>query len=72
MKKQLTRQEEFEIMKVVLDKLLLLGILIMAYGFWRTIELSVSFWYGLIIMLSGGLILLLFMMLLVKEYNYMK
>jgi len=71
-RKQLSRDEEFQIMKLVLDKFLLLGVAIMGYGFWKTIELTTSFWNGLYIMLSGGVILLIFMVMLVKEYDYMK
>lgn len=71
-KKHLTRQEEFEIMKLVLDKFLWLGMGIMAYGFWRLISTSADIWYGLTVLLGGAVVLVLFMLLLVREYNYMK
>ena len=35
MKKRLTQQQEFEIMKLVLDKFLWLGFAVMAYGVWN-------------------------------------
>jgi hypothetical protein len=72
MKRTITRQEEFEIMKLVMDKFLWLGVLIMSYGFYRIVALSESFWYGLSVLVTGAIILLLFMWILMKEYNYVK
>lgn len=72
MKKHLTKQEEFEIMKLVLDKFLWLGVGIMGYGFWKVISLSNELSYGFGIMLAGAIILIIFMVLLIKEYNFMK
>jgi hypothetical protein len=72
MKRSITRQEEFEIMKLVLDKFLWLGVLIMAYGFYRIASIDESFWYGFSVLVSGAILLLLFMWIIVKEYNYMK
>lgn len=72
MKRTITRQEEFEILKLVLDKFLWLGVLVMAYGFYRIVALSESLWYGLSILAAGAAILLLFMWILMKEYNYSK
>jgi hypothetical protein len=57
MKRVITKQEEFEIMKLVLDKFLWLGVIIMAYGFYRIVSISESFWYGLSILAAGALIL---------------
>lgn len=67
-KKKLTRQEEFEILKLVLDKFLWVGFLIMLYGLYRVITTS-SFAMGLWIMAGGALILVLLMVLLVREYE---
>ena len=72
MKKHFTRQEEFEIMKLVLDKFLWLGAGLMAYGLYKMLIANQSIWYGLAIMLCGGLIFFIFMGMLVREYNYMK
>lgn len=72
MKRTITRQEEFEIMKLVLDKFLWLGVFVMAYGFYRIVALNESFWYGLSVLATGAIILLLFMWILMKEYNYSK
>ena len=67
-KKKLTRQEEFEILKLVLDKFLWVGFAVMLYGLYRTITES-SFVMGLWIMAGGALILVLLMVLLVREYE---
>jgi hypothetical protein len=69
-KKKLTRAEEFEILKLVLDKFLWTGLAIMLYGLWRTVN-DVSYSTGLWIMLGGALILVLLMVLLVREYEVM-
>ena len=70
MKKKLTRQEEFDILKLVLDKFLWVGFAIMLYGLYRTIS-EASYQIGLWIMLGGGLILVLLMVILVREYEIM-
>ena len=72
MKRIVTKSEEFEIMKLVLDKFLWLGVIIMAYGFYRLVNLDESLWYGLSVLGAGALILLLFMWIIMKEYNYVK
>ncbi|MBU0536596.1 MAG: hypothetical protein KKE20_06530 [Nanoarchaeota archaeon] len=69
-KKQLTLQQEFEIMKLVLDKFLWLGFGVMAYGMWTFFakgfdELATS----ISLMVAGSIILLIFMILIVKEYE---
>lgn len=72
MKRVITKQEEFEILKMVLDKFLWLGLFIMAYGFYRIIGLNENFWYGFSILIAGAILLLLFVWILIKEYNYVK
>ena len=71
MKKKLTRQEEFEILKLVLDKFLWVGFLIMLYGLYRTMG-GTTLATGLWIMAGGAVILLLLMTLLVREYEIAK
>jgi Ca2+/Na+ antiporter len=68
----MTREEEFDIMKLVLDKFLWLGVIIMGYGFYKIITLNESLSYGFAIMLAGAILLIIFMVLLIKEYNFMK
>ena len=74
MKKRLTQSEEFEIMKLVLDKFLWLGFAIMAYGLWVMVRGEVTDFVlkGLSFMIAGAIILILFMILLVKEYEILK
>jgi hypothetical protein len=72
MKKHLTKQEEFEIMKLVLDKFLWLGIFILGFGFWRMIASPESLGYSFLIVISGAILLIIFMVMIVREYEYMK
>jgi hypothetical protein len=72
MKRVITKQEEFEILKLVLDKFLWVGVLIMAYGFYRIVSIQESYWYGFVVLASGALIMVLFTWILMKEYNYVK
>jgi len=67
MKKRLTQSEEFEIMKLVLDKFLWLGVAIMAYGLWKILEQSSV--AGLSLIVVGAIVLVLFMIIIVKEYE---
>lgn len=69
-KKRLTQQQEFEIMKLVLDKFLWLGFIIMTYGLYRMFQLDTA--NGLLIVLAGAVVLLIFMYLIVKEYEIIK
>ncbi len=69
-KRKLTRQEEFEILKLVLDKFLLLGFGIMAFGLYQLNKTaSLDAFY---IMFSGAAILVIFTLLIIKEYEIMK
>ena len=70
MKKRLTEQQEFEIMKLVLDKFLWLGFGVMAFGLYvmLTQDMSEGFYY----MIIGTVLLVLFMILIVKEYEIVK
>ncbi len=69
-KKKLTRQEEFDIMKLVLDKFLWLGVGIIAYGFYTMITVTENLSQGLAILLAGAIILIILMILIVREYEY--
>jgi hypothetical protein len=70
MKKKLTQNEEFQIMILVLDKFLLLGFAILAFGLYNMFMVSLA--SGLLLIVAGSFILLLFMVLLVKEYEIIK
>jgi len=70
MKKRLTPSEEFDIMKMVLDKFLWLGVAIMAFGLYRIfVGTSMS---GFSLIITGSIILVLFLILIVKEYEIVK
>jgi hypothetical protein len=72
MKKHLTRQEEFDILKIVLDKFLLLGVFLLAYGLYQIIESSTSMLIGLCVMFGGVILLIILAIILVKEYEFIK
>ena len=67
MKKKLTQQEEFEIMKFVLDKFLWLGFFLMVFGIYK-MGMN-SFNAGISWLISGVIVLLLFLIMIVKEYE---
>lgn len=71
-KRHMTHQEEFEIMKLVLDKFLWLGVAIMAFGFYKMITFSDSMGYGLSVLAAGAILLIVFMIILIKEYNFLE
>jgi len=72
MKKQLTRQEEFDVLKIVIDKFLLLGVFLLGYGLFKIIESAQDFTIGLIVIIGGVILLMLLTMILVKEYEFQK
>ncbi len=72
MKRHLTRQEEFDILKLVLDKFLLLGMFLLALGLYNIIQESTSLIVGLAVMLGGVVLLIILAVLLVKEYEFIK
>lgn len=73
MKKRLTQSEEFEIMKLVLDKFLWLGFAIMGFGLYSLINgTAENFLKGFLFMIGGAIVLVLFMVLIVKEYEILK
>jgi len=72
MKKHLTRQEEFDIMKLVLDKFLLLGVFLLALGLYNIINASTNMFVGLAVMLGGVVLLIILTIILVREYEFIK
>jgi hypothetical protein len=71
MKKRLTRLEEFEIMKLVLDKFLWLGFGIMIYGLYVMAAL-LDITKGIWLLMGGAIVLLIFLIIIVKEYEVIK
>lgn len=66
-KKRLTREEEFAIMKLVLDKFLWLGFGVMLFGVY--LAFTQALLQGTAFIISGALMLVLFIGLIVREYE---
>ncbi len=72
-KKRLTQQQEFDIMKLVLDKFLWLGTAIMAFGLLNMwVEGIAGIKSALLIMVAGAVVFVLFLVMVVKEYEIIK
>ncbi len=70
-KKRMTEDQEFQIMKLVLDKFLWLGFIVMGWGMYTSIRdemILPGLWY----MVAGAVLLFLFVILIVKEYEVWK
>jgi hypothetical protein len=67
-KKRLTHDQEFQIMKLVLDKFLWLGFVVLAYAVYLG-AVKDDFGPALAWGISGVVILVLFMVLIVREYE---
>jgi hypothetical protein len=70
MKKRLTGDQEFQIMKLVLDKFLWIGTLIMVLGLW--VMFTGKLLDGVAFMSIGAIVLVLFLIIIVKEYEIVK
>jgi len=70
MKRRLSEQQEFEIMKLVLDKFLWLGFGIMAYGLY--VMYAAEAITGLVWIIAGAVILLIFTWIITKEYEIIR
>lgn len=68
-KLKLTRDEEFKILTIILDKVLLLGIATLAGGIFLLLLPSYDVWLGLTITLIGAMILLMFTAIIMKEVH---
>jgi len=69
MKKRMTSQQEFEIMKMVLDKFLWIGFVVMAYGVYKMLTVGME---GLYYVFIGAVVLVLFLVVIIKEYEIIK
>jgi len=70
-KKRLTQDQEFQIMKLVLDKFLWLGFIVLSYAVYIGVVLE-NWGPAIAWGISGVVILILFMGLLVREYEILK
>ena len=66
-KRKLTASEEFEIMKLVIDKFLWLGFIIMAFGLNQVLNNAMN--TGIYYLLAGAGILIVFLIIIVKEFE---
>jgi hypothetical protein len=72
-KKRLTENQEFEIMKLVLDKFLWLGFAVMAWGLYKLFTFGWDAVQDAVLLFIGGaVILVVFMILIVREYEIIK
>lgn len=72
-KKRLTPDQEFEVMKLVLDKFLWLGFIVMAFGMYKlAVEGLDALTASIAIMVAGAVILVLFLIIIIKEYEIIK
>ncbi len=70
-KRKMNEAQEFEIMKLVLDKFLWLGFIIMGWGMYQSLsqaDILAGLWY----MIAGAAVLLIFLIIIVKEYEVYK
>lgn len=70
-KRRMTDDQEFEIMKLVLDKFLWLGFVVMGWGMYLSIR-DFSIMPGIWYLIAGAVLLLLFMIIIIKEYEVWK
>jgi len=71
-KKQFSPEQEFEILKLVLDKFLWTGVLIALYGIFLLISETASIGKGLIVLAIGAFFLLVLTSLIAKNVHYHK
>jgi len=69
-KRRLTEREEFEVMKMVLDKFLWLGMVILGYGLYVSIidTFKTGIWY----IVAGAVVLVLFAWFIIKEFEFIR
>ena len=66
-KKKLSVDQEFEIFKLVLDKFLWIGFAVMLYGAWQ-LAVNLMITEGLVFMIAGFVLLVLFVRMLHGNY----
>ena len=66
-KKRLTADQEFQVMKLVLDKFLWIGFAIMFYGVYLMFNATIA--EGISWVAAGAILLILFIVIIVREYE---
>jgi len=69
MKKRLAQEHQFEILLLVLDKVLWLGFGIMTFGLYKMTSTGIVS-EGLNYLIAGIVLLTIFVWLLIKEYHF--
>ena len=69
-KRRLSEHEEFEIMKLVMDKFLWVGTALMGWGLYRSI--AVDFSDGVWYIVAGALVMLVLSWIIVQEYEQIR
>ena len=77
MKRKLTKEQEFDILKLILDKYLWLGTLVMVFGLWRITQSDPGFVAGgsaegIVWILAGSIVMFVLLWIIVKEYEFIK
>jgi len=78
MKRRLTQDQEFDVLKLVLDKYLWLGTLVMIFGLYKIFASGAGGFLvsgaaeGLVWILAGSMVFFLLLWLIVKEYEFMR
>ena len=70
-KKRLTQQQEFEIMKLVLDKFLWVAMIVVGYGAYLGL-IQDEWGLGISWAIAGFIVLILFLVLIVREYEIIR
>jgi hypothetical protein len=71
-KRHLTHTQEFDIMKIVLDKFLLLGVIIMAIGIYLIVGTTQDIAASFAVLGVGMFVMMIFATILVREYHFLK
>lgn len=69
-KRRLSESEEFQVMKLVLDKFLWIGAALMGWGLYKAIvaPFMEGFWF----ILAGALVMLVFAWVIIREFERMR
>ncbi|MFC1697451.1 hypothetical protein ACFL1H_03910 [Nanoarchaeota archaeon] len=69
-KKKLTRQEEFDIMKIVMDKFMWLSIVLIGIGIYNMVLAQI--YNGAWFLGIGVVLMILFMIVTIQEYEWIR
>ncbi len=71
-KLHLSKEEEFEILKMVLDKFLWIGTISLMFGVYLLLSPQNDVGLGLLVTLIGATLLLIFTSVITKQFDYKK